>query len=48
MIKHPFNFGVGLWCGFCLVVSIALGRDISTIALIAVFTALNLLMGFVE
>ncbi len=45
MIKQPFNFWVGVFCGFCFVVGIAKGRDSFTLCISAFTTVLNLAIG---
>lgn len=45
MIKNPFNFGIGIFCGLCFVVGIINGRDAFTLFISAVATAVNITIG---
>lgn len=47
MIKNPLNFGVGIFCGLCFVVGIVNGRDMFTLFVSALATAINITIGLV-
>ena len=47
MIKKPVSFAVGIFCGLCFVINIVNGRDIFTLSVCAIATAVNITIGLV-
>lgn len=45
MIKKPFNFFIGIFCGMCFVINLVNHRDIYALSITALATALNITIG---
>ena len=45
MIKNPLYFTIGIFCGLCFVVGIVKDRDMFTLFVSAVATAVNITIG---
>ena len=45
MIKNPFNFFVGIFCGMCFVINLVNRRDIYALSITALTTAVNITIG---
>lgn len=45
MIKHPFNFLIGISCCLCFVSNVINGKDSFTIAITAIATIANIFVG---
>lgn len=47
MIKRPFNFTVGIFCGLCFVINIVNSRDAFDLCICAMAAAANIVIGLV-
>lgn len=45
MIKNKINFAVGIFCGMCFVIGLVKHRDMFTLSITALATALNITIG---
>lgn len=45
MIRKPFNFWIGVFCGMCFILGIALHRDMSVLVISAFATVVNIAIG---
>lgn len=48
MIKNPFNFWMGVFCGMCFIAGIALHRDAFVLGMSAFATVVNIAIGLTE